>query len=131
MIDFDKHITNQEMEEWVNEWKAKINTIENPMIIPPPFYEWLEKKGLLLLTKEQKIDYITNQAVTLRQYLLMVLVKSEGKHGQSLKELNEFNRMRNQGYFTGIEVERLKGLAKKIAVFDYLKAVAQEEKNKS
>lgn len=116
-----KEITDEEMQEWIDDWKVKIKYIQNPSLIPVPFYDFLEKKGVLNLTKEQKIDYIENQALHVRQYNLAEQAKSEGIHGLGQKTLNEFNQMKNEGLFTGDEVLRLKELAKKIAVFDYLK----------
>lgn len=117
-----KEITDEEMQEWVNDWKIKIKDISNPVLIPPSFYDWLDKNNILNLSKEQKIEYATVQAVSVRQYNLAEQAKSEGIHGEGQKTLNEFNLMRNEGCFTGYEVARLKELAKKIAVFDYLKS---------
>lgn len=121
LLEEKKEITDDEMMEWVTGWYETIKKIENPILIPPTFYDWLVKKGMLVLTKEQKRDYITKQAVTYRHFILSEQIKSEGEHSNLKKELAEFDRMHNAGCFTGIEVERLKELAKKIAVFDYLK----------
>ena len=113
--------SDKEMAQWIEDWRLKINDIRNPTLIPPSFYEWLVEKGEINLTKEQKQDYIHNQAVAVRIYNLSELAKQEGDHGESRKQLNEFNAMRNNGVIEGIEVERLREIAKKIAVFDYLK----------
>lgn len=121
-IENKKSITDEEMEEWVEDWKVKIKEIENPIMIPPNFYDWLCKKELLVLTNEEKRDYITNQAVVVRHHFLTLLSKTDGEHSQAYKDLEAFNAMRLEGCFVGIEIERLKELAKKIAVFDYLKA---------
>lgn len=120
-IEEKKVIGDEEMKEWINEWKEKIDSVNNPMMIPPLFYEWLDKNDILKLSKEQKIDYATNKAVSLRQFHLSEQAKWEGVNGEAQKDLNKFILMRNEGCFTGSEVERLKQIAKKIAVFDYLK----------
>lgn len=113
--------SDKEMAEWLMEWKYKVKEITNPTIIPPLFYDWLVGKKLLILTKEQKLDYLMNQAVAVRISNLIALSKTENEYGESRKQLTEFNLMRYKGVFEGIEVERLKEIAKKIAVFDYLK----------
>lgn len=119
-------VTDEEMQEWFDDWKIKIKTIENPMLIPPSFYRWLEEKGLLILTKDQKLEYLTSHAVHVRQFNLSESAKSEGEHGESKKILTAFTKMREGGVFEGEEVPRLKELAKKIAVFDYLKKLSIE-----
>lgn len=121
-IEEKREITDTEMVEWVDEWKEKIKVTPNPMIIPPLFYDWLTKKKLIVLTKEQKLDYLKNQAVTYRHFYLSDQSVTNGEHSQERRDLNAFNVMVNEGCFTGIEVSRLKELAKKIAVFDYLKS---------
>lgn len=114
-------IIDQEMEEWINEWKVKINSIDNPTLIPPLFYDWLISKNLLVIENSLKKVYLHNHAVALRQNNLSNAAKSEGEHGASTKELKEFTAMRDAGVFEGREVERLKELAKKISVYYYLK----------
>ena len=121
LLEQNKKITDEEMEEWVNSWDETIKVVDNPLMIPPTFYDWLTNKGLLNLTKEQKIEYATVQAVTYRRFILAEQIKSEGEHSPLIKDLEEFDYMHNKGCFIGIEVTRLKELAKKIAVFDYLK----------
>jgi hypothetical protein len=124
-IEDKKDITDEEMLSWINEWKININLVSDPTLIPESFFPWLEKNNLLVLTKEQKIDYLTNQAVTYRHYQLCQQIKSEGEHSQFKLDLEHFNAMRQAECFTGIEINRLKDLAKKIAVFDYLKPEAK------
>ena len=113
--------SDEEMAQWIEDWRVKVKSISNPVLIPNMFYDWLVSKGELNLTKEQKLDYLNCQAVAVRIYNLSELAKQEGEHGESRKQLNYFNTMRNAGVIKGIEVDRLKEIAKKIAVFDYLK----------
>lgn len=115
-----RETSDEEMEGWISDWRKEVKTLINPSLIPPFFYSWLEKKGKLELSKDQKHEYM-EQAVSVRQFNLSEQAKSEGVHGEGQKTLNEFNLMRNDGIFKGYEVERLKEMAKKIAVFDYLK----------
>lgn len=117
-----RETSDEEMAEWIMEWKYNVKEITNPTMIPPLFYDWLVEKNLLNLTKEQKLDYLMNQAVAVRISNLIALSKTENEYGESRKQLTEFNLMRYKGVFEGIEVERLKEIAKKIAVFDYLKS---------
>lgn len=127
-LEENKEISDEEMKEWINEWKVKVKSIKNPVLIPTSFYDWLDKKEIIKLTKEQKHDYMGSQAVSVRQFNLAEQSKLEGIHGESTKYLVQFNNMRNEGVFVGDEVKRLTELAKKIAVFDYLKSCADESR---
>lgn len=120
LIEDKKELTDDDMNEWIEEWKGKVKTIQNPIMIPPLFYDWLTEKGELVLTKKQKIEYATVYAVSLRQSLLSEQSMAEGKHGDSNAQLREFNEMKKNGCFVGDEAIRIKDLAKKIAVYHYL-----------
>lgn len=124
-----KEITDEEMSEWVCEWYYRIKTTTNPIFIPHGFFEWLELKKLLVLSNEQKREYLNNQAVVLRHFILSEQVRQEGEHSQTMAELNRFNEMRKKECFEGREVIKLKNLAKQIAVFDYLKNKSNELPN--
>jgi hypothetical protein len=117
-----RETSDEEMAQWIMDWKYKVKEINNPIMIPPMFYDWLVEKGMINLTKEEKREILMTQAVAVRIYNLVELSKQEGEHGESRKQLNDFNTMRNAGVIEGIEIERLKEIAKKIAVFDYLKS---------
>lgn len=112
---------DEEMMEWIEEWKHKIDTVSNPMMIPQPFYDFLDKKGLLNLTKNQKFEYMSNDAVDLLHGYLVDKVSFEGTKGDAMKSLDSFNRMKDKGHFTGNEYDSLKEIAKKVAVFYHLK----------
>lgn len=49
-----RDLTDTEIEDWIKEWKGKDN---NPLHIPIIFFEYLDKKKLLVLTKEQQKEY--------------------------------------------------------------------------
>lgn len=123
-----KETTDEEMNEWVCDWFERVKKIQNPIFIPHGFFEWLEKKEILVLTKEQKQDYLYTQAVTLRHFILSEQVRQEGEHSAMKVELENFNEMRILGVFHGREVIKLKNLAKQIAVFDYLKNESNKPK---
>lgn len=114
-------ITDEEMKEWIEDWKIQIKRIENPVLIPVSFYEWLEKKGIIKLSNKEKHEYL-DQAIHVRQFNLSEQSKSESEHSESKNLLNEFTKMREAECFTGDEAIRVKELAKKISVFDYLKS---------
>ena len=116
-----KEISDEEMSEWICEWYDRIKKIQNPIFIPHGFFEWLEKKEILVLTKEQKLNYLNVQAVTLRHFILAEQVRQEGENSRTKPELENFNEMRKKECFEGREVIKLKNLARQIAVFDYLK----------
>lgn len=121
MLENSDKLSDEEMEEWVGDWRQKIETVKNPILIPPLFYDYLDRIGELRLTTKQKMDYMRDNAVSLRYNQLAYRIESEGNHSKAKEELIEFNKMREAGCFTGDEYNRLKELAKKIAVFYHLK----------
>lgn len=125
MLEENKSISDEEMQEWIEDWKTKIKKVDNPVLVPPSFYQWLIDKNVFSISNRKKIEYL-EQAVSVRQYNLSEQAKSEGVHGEGQGTLNEFNVMRNKGVFEGKERDRLLELAKKIIVFDYLKNESYE-----
>lgn len=112
---------DEEMIEWIDEWKQKIGAVSSPMFIPQPFYGFLNKKGMMKLTNKEKFGYMANEAVNLLHGYLTDKVSFEGTKGDAMKALDSFNRMKDKGHFTGNEYNSLKEIAKKVAVFNYLK----------
>lgn len=118
LIEEKKEISDEEMQEWVNEWEIKIPSIKNFLLIPYQFYDWLERKEMIDLYVEQKKEY-WEKAIILRNNELIEDGEMDKYQAQVLKE---FNTMKRQNDFNYRETEKLKVLAKKIAVFDYLKS---------
>lgn len=127
LLEQNKITTDAEMYDWIGDWiMIRIIGLNNPTLVPSNFYEFMDKKGIIQLTKEERWEIITVQAVAVRHYNLTKLIQSEGEHSESARELELFNEMKILGCFKGHEVTRLREIAKKIAVFDYLNQTHNE-----
>lgn len=102
-----REMTDEEMMEWINGYRGKENNI---LFLSTDIYDYLEKKGLWVLTEKQW-NWCLKKAIPFRKKEL----------ADNEKELNAFREMEDKGEFTGHEASRLKDLAKKIGINEYLK----------
>lgn len=117
-IEYKEDISDNAMGEWIDSWVSKVKTIQSIFFIPTSFYGWLDKNKLINTPKEKKNEYLTVNAVALREgFLFEQIDTSEGQ-----KLYNEFLKMKKDGCFIGREVDKLKDIAKRLIVFDYLKS---------
>lgn len=97
---------------------VKVNYPVN--LIPPGLYEWMDKNGNILLTREDKFKYL--ERATLARNSELSTNYEKNPHNLGVKEeLSAFNRMRASGKIEGVELERIKALSKKMIVFDMMK----------
>lgn len=82
--------------------------------VPPELYDYLDKRGAIKATIEQKYEYI-QKAVSRR---LGELAKEATNSSDALQKYEQFKRMTEKGCLNGIEVARAKLLAKKLLFFD-------------
>lgn len=106
MIENKENLSDQAMEEWIEELKKEKRVDFMPILV----YEWLDKKGRPSYTKMQKFQALQVAAAHRRQQLI----------DQDSKELPEFMAMWTTGQFEGKILEHLKNLAKKFLLLDYL-----------
>lgn len=114
MIDYK--MTDAEKWDEINEWKYK--TEINIRLIPIYLYEWLEEFGEIMLDKEEKIS-IYEKACT----MLLNIMHDDAQNNNKWVEYNRYLNQYNAGFknIKGEYVPTIRNLAKRIAVFNYLK----------
>jgi len=116
MIDDKKELTDEEKADWICEWKGKEDI--NIELIPLLFYEFLDSKKIISLTKQEKWEY-TERATTYVKTRLHEDI-SNCKTTDALRAMNEFEKQEKSG-FEGEFKGRIVNRAKRLIVFDYLK----------
>lgn len=105
--DFPKELTDQEWQEWIKTMKTyDIN------LLPCIAYEYLIKKELLVLTKEQKHEYLT---------------KAKSVFTASLeplsKDMSDFLTMKKHDFYSAQIKSTLITISKRLAIADYLTCI--------
>lgn len=116
MLEENKELTDQEKADWVMEWKDMPEI--NIELIPLLFYDFIDSKGIIKITNEQKWAY-TAKGVT---YVKAKLQDEIGicKTNDAYLAYNKFQNQESTGFdkeFAG----RIKNRAKRLIVYDYLK----------
>lgn len=115
-------MSDQTMLEWIEDIKQQIKNGAVIDFMPPMVYEWLDKRGDMKLTDEDK-KVIYDRAIQYRK-LFLVSIKDDPKYPGGRKEHDDFMLMvKDGGKPTGDEKNRCKILARKIALYDYLKSL--------
>lgn len=115
VLDAPKILTDEEKDEWIEEWKQKEKI--NIELIPPLFYEHLDKTGKLSVSKKEKWEYLEKAKQSVKAFLLESM--DNNKPNDAYKAWNSFQNMENDG-FTGEMKERIINRSKKLIVYDYL-----------
>lgn len=120
-IESKKELTDEERDTWFEETKAAVLGGKLPMqFIPVEHFAHLEKKGELVLEVSEKHGYM-DKAIAHRHREL-----SEGAthfDPDAIRALKQFNEMKEKG-FAGSELNKLKDLARKIAVWEYIQTIS-------
>lgn len=111
-----KELTDDEMSEWLMEWKAKEEI--QLELIPLMLYDFMDRKELIKLTKKRKWDYAERATEQIKAQLFAET--SSAKTNDPYLEYNKFLNMQETG-FTGEYKGRILNRAKRLIVFDYLK----------
>jgi hypothetical protein len=111
-------VTHEEKIKECDEWEEKKDI--RLQFIPTYLYDWMVLIGRINLTQEQK-DEVMNKAAN---YRLSQLQNESEQDRSNRHEYKRFADILVDGIknIEGIEKDRLKNLAKKIAVFEYLKS---------
>lgn len=121
-IEQKEDISDSAKGEWLADVVLRVKTgkitLETIEFMPPMLFEYLEKKGEITTPIEKNYAYLQKAVV----YRAGELQKQAEKRNSidAYRELHEFRAMKEQGYFTGNEIERVKALAKKLLFFDYV-----------
>lgn len=104
----------------IAEWEAKEDVkIE---FIPPYLFDYLVEFEKITPTKKEKWDAMA-LAADLRKTELFKEIDNPKPRKEDVAYYNAFLIMYGKSEYTGYEPDRLKNLAKKIMVFDYLKNI--------
>ena len=108
----------KECDEWEQKKDIKLS------LIPLYLYDWFELTGRIRLSNEEKKAIYQRAA----EYRLSQLQNETELDRSNRYEFISFNQLLIDGIqnIKGIEQERLRNLAKKIAVFEYLKSKKQQ-----
>lgn len=116
MIEEKKELTDQEKQEWIDEWKNKQDI--NLELIPIIFYDYLNKQTILNVNSQDKFDYFDKAASQIKAILYTNM--GSCKTNDAILELKEFEDMEKNG-FHGKLKDKIINRAKRLIVFDYLK----------
>ena len=117
--------TQEEKLADIAEWEAKEEVkIE---FIPPYLFDYLVEFEKITPTKKEKWDAMA-LAADLRKTELFKEIDNPKPRKEDVAYYNAFLIMYGKSEYTGYEPDRLKNLAKKIMVFDYLKNLKRQPK---
>jgi hypothetical protein len=112
-------LTDEDYAEWLQHAIAGIKGGTAIVdLTPPELYDYLERRGEITVPIEENYDYL-QKAVAWRAAELQKYWQEDGSTN-NYRALQSFRAMREQGYFEGPEIDRLKSIAKKLLFFDYV-----------
>lgn len=107
-------LSNFAMLRWLALEIRYIRTGKPWEFIPEELYDFLDKKGAIQASKEEKYQYL--HKATLRRAGQLEKEAMGSKHAQEYYQ--RFKRMMIKGCLYGLEAERVKTMAKKLLFFD-------------
>lgn len=109
------------MRDWMGEIKGRVKAGKQPMtFMPLSLYDWMDKKGLITASREEKAGYLV-KAAEYRQGQLNQDAENDPSPYR-WKKFHDFMKMKGAGEISGEEIEQVKNLAKKLLMFDILSA---------
>ena len=115
-------LSDEDMEAWIKEWDAEKLKKVTVGYIPILFYDWLAYKGFINLVNDEKDEYLRKAA--LHRKLECETIQTDNKYMQ--KSFKQFLYEFQNNNFSEGTIHQLMQLARKIAVFDYLKKKAND-----
>lgn len=109
-------ISDFAMLRWLAQEIQFIKTGKPVEFVPLELYDYLDMRGKINISKEEKQLYLEKAVQWRANDLAKEVEKNNSLDNRTV--LKQFSFMRKRGYFTGPEVERLKGIAKKLLFFD-------------
>lgn len=116
MIEQQTTLTDEDKAEWIMDWKVMPEI--NIELIPLMFYDFLNDKGIITLTNEQKWKYAERAQHYVKSQLHEAM--SNTKTNDALIAFGKFEKMEREG-FEGEFKGRILNRAKRLVVYDYLK----------
>lgn len=105
-------------------WDSTMEFVKRPNasvhLIPPGLYEWADKNGNINTSRDEKHEYM-ERAILVHHSELAAKYEKNPHSLETKKELNDFNKMREEKKYSIVETIKLQELAKKMIVFDMMK----------
>lgn len=112
-------LSEQSMQDWLQAIVRRVKGAEITFeYMPPMLYAYLDRRGEIVATKEEKREYLQKAAAWRSVELQKAWEKNSST--DNYRALQSFRAMREQGYFQGAEIDRVKLLAKKLLFFDHV-----------
>jgi hypothetical protein len=114
-------VSDKAMKDWLAETSAKVKsgqcTVE---FIPLMLYDWMDKRKEIKTSSAEKKKYLVKATEFRFEQLLCECTNKPSVDNRKLFE--SFSTMMEAGCFTGKEIDGLKGLAKKMILYDLIKS---------
>lgn len=107
-------LSEEDYQQWLQEEIQYLKTGKSWELIPMELYEFLDRKGAIKATNEERYEYL--HKATVRRAGQLERESLNSKH--AMEYFQSFKQMMDRGYLTGMERERVKTMAKKLLFFD-------------
>lgn len=120
MIEEKRDLTDADYQSWYDQVaKDVLDNNLSLLLIPEPLFHWLKKTKQLELEMSEYHGYM-DKAIEFQHHQLAERVTSNLADAQARRELKEFEERRKTG-FSGSHLLNLQTLARKVAVYDYIR----------
>lgn len=113
LLECKEDTSDQAMQQWLDSIVQSGMRFE---FLPIMIYDWLEKSGKVNKTAKEKKDYI-RLAIPIRHAQISKLISEDHKQ---MHVMHKFNEMKEKQVFTGEEVEKMRNIAKRIILKEYI-----------
>ncbi len=112
-------LSEKAMMEWWKDVEKRVCVSHYRMeFMPVPLYEWMDKQGGINKTAKEKKGYI-QRAISFRLSQLADAYEREGTQAAK-NELWKFRDMKNAGVLEGLEVKKIRDIAKRIIIHEMM-----------
>lgn len=114
-------LSEKAMSDWWKDIERKVRT-ENYKVefVPIALYDWMDKQGGIKETVKQKHEYVDKAAKYRLDYLTNQYAANSCEENDKL--LTSFSKMYKEKTIEGKEVEIVKGIAKRMVVYNMMKS---------
>lgn len=116
-------MSDKTMLEWIEETKHRVKKGASIDFMPVMVYEWLDKRGDIKIDIEKKKEIYKRSIEYRKQFLVSVKDDKTQFPGAEAEYEVFMDMMKHEGRPVADEQDRCKMLAKKIALYDYLKSL--------
>lgn len=117
----EKNLSEEARADWLEHVKRQVKEGVVLDFMPLELYNWLSTKGKLNLSNKKKDEYIRNAFLYRKRFLIQEC--QDNQNNSILKtHLDDLLMMEKQGYLTGLEIQIVKNIAKKMVLYDYIRS---------